>query len=101
MKVVTTPQARLELDRIWAYINRDNPDRAITFVREIGKRCQELKEMPLRHQLLSGHEESGIRRMPHGNYVIYYAVTEDAVFILHILNSAQDHDPILFPEDPA
>ncbi|AYD00147.1 type II toxin-antitoxin system RelE/ParE family toxin [Neorhizobium sp. NCHU2750] len=89
------------MDRIWSYIDQDNPDRAITFIREIGKRCQQLKDMPLRYQLLAGHEETGIRRIPHGKYVICYIATETAVFILHILSAAQDHGPILFPDDPA
>lgn len=100
MEVVFTPQAYRELDRIWAYIEQDNPTRAITFVREIGQRCLRLKDMPFRYQLLAGREYSGIRRLPYRNYAIFYRVIEDTVYILHILSAAQDHEAILFPEEP-
>jgi plasmid stabilization system protein ParE len=97
VKVIITPEARTDLGRIWSYIEQDNSARAIGFIREIGERCQRLSHMPLRYQLLIGHEESGIRRIPHGNYVIFYRIMPDAIYILHILNAAQDHEAILFP----
>lgn len=99
--IVITPNARQDLDRIYTYISQYNPRRAITFVRELGERCLSLRDMPLRYQLLPEHEQSGIRRMPHGNYGIFYSVIENNVFILHILNAAQDHEAILFPDDTA
>jgi plasmid stabilization system protein ParE len=98
IRVIITPQARRELDRIWAYIDEDNPKRAITFVRELAARCKSLKQMPLRHPLLPLHEDSGIRSMPHGNYSIFYRYAEDTVYVLHILSAAQDHEAILFPD---
>jgi plasmid stabilization system protein ParE len=98
VEVFITPQARADLDRIYAYIEQDNPTRAITFVREIGRRCLLLKDMPLRFQLVPGHELTGIRRMPHGNYAVYYQVGENIVSILHVLNTAQDHEAVLFPD---
>ncbi|TNM65720.1 type II toxin-antitoxin system RelE/ParE family toxin [Aliirhizobium smilacinae] len=100
MEVVFTPQAYRELDRIWSYIEQDNPTRAITFVREIGQRCLRLKDMPFRYQLIPGHEDSRIRRLSFKNYAIFYHVIEDTVYILHILNAAQDHEKVLFPKDP-
>ncbi len=100
MEVVFTPKAQRELDRIWSYIEQDNPTRAITFVREIGQSCLRLKDMPFRYQLLPGHEDSGIRRLPFKNYAIFYRVIEETVYILHILNVAHDHEKVLFPENP-
>ncbi len=99
MEVIFTPEAYRELDRIWSYIEQDNPTRAITFVREIGQRCQRLKDMPFRYRLFPGRESSGVRRLPYKNYAIFYRVVEDKVYILHILNAAQDHESVVFPEE--
>lgn len=71
MEVIFTPEAYRELDRIWSYIEQDNPTRAITFVREIGQRCQRLKDMPFRYRLFPGRESSGVRRLPYKNYAIF------------------------------
>jgi toxin ParE1/3/4 len=40
----------------------------------------------------------GIRRLCHGNYLIFYRVMEHQVEVLHVLNRARDYEPILFPE---
>ena len=98
MIVIITPEARADLDRIWSFIEQSNPRRAITFVREILARIKLLGTMPLRFQLLAGREQSEIRRMPYRNYVIFYRVIGQEIYILHILNGAQDHDAILFPD---
>ena len=45
------------------------------------------------------YEQTGVRRRIYENYLIFYRVTETRVEILHILNGAQDHETILFPQD--
>ncbi|WP_105381852.1 type II toxin-antitoxin system RelE/ParE family toxin [Neorhizobium alkalisoli] len=99
MIVNFTPEARGDLDRIWAYIEQSNPRRAISFVREIVGRSVALSDMPLRYPLVPGHEVSGIRRVPRGNYLIFYRIVDERVDILHILNGAQDYKAILFPDE--
>ncbi|MBW6421195.1 type II toxin-antitoxin system RelE/ParE family toxin [Rhizobium sp. XQZ8] len=99
MIVVFTARARNDLDRIGTYIHQDNPRRAITFVREIVERSKKLADMPHRFSLVPGYEKAGIRRVPHGNYLIYYKVTDQRIEVLSVLHGAQDHDAILFPED--
>jgi toxin ParE1/3/4 len=47
---------------------------------------------------LPGHEESGLRRAIHGNYLIFYRVDPGEVVIIHVLHGARDYEPILFPE---
>jgi toxin ParE1/3/4 len=49
--------------------------------------------------LVPRHENSGVRRVPHGDYLIFYRVTTDIVEILHILNGARDYERILFPDE--
>jgi toxin ParE1/3/4 len=99
MKVILTPEATEDFERIGDYISQFNPVRAESFVDEITERCLKLADMPFRYQLLPGREQSGIRRMPHGRYVAFYNVIDEAVYILHILNAAQDHEAILFPDE--
>jgi plasmid stabilization system protein ParE len=38
-----------------------------------------------------------VRRLPHGNYLIFYRVDESQVVIVHVLNGAQDYEALLFP----
>jgi toxin ParE1/3/4 len=97
--VVFSTAARTDLDRIWSYIAGDSPDRAIAFVRQIVAQSKRLNMLPRRYPLIQGRETSGIRRMPLGNYLVFYRVGNRGVEILRILNAAQDHEAILFPED--
>jgi plasmid stabilization system protein ParE len=55
--------------------------------------------MPSRYPLIPRYEERGIRRRPHGNYLIFYRIKADVVEILHILHGAMDYESILFPTD--
>ncbi len=65
MKVVLTDRAISDLIHIGAFIQRDNPTRAVTFVAELEQRCEDLADVPLAFPLLPGREASGIRRRPH------------------------------------
>jgi len=96
--VVFSARFRADLDRVWAYIAEDNPRRAVSFVREIVERCNKLSEMPLRFPLIARYERSGIRRMPYGNYLVLYRVSDKRIEVLHVLNGAQDYEAILFPD---
>lgn len=99
MRVVLTAEAETDLEGIGDYIATDNPGRAATFVSELVQRCLSLAEMPQAFPLLQARAHTGIRRRPYGSYAIFYRVTEDTVEILHILNSAQDVDRILFSDN--
>lgn len=99
MKVVLTDNAIADLVAIGRYIKRDNPTRAVTFVAELEDRCQRIGHMPKAFPLIVGHEAAGIRRRPHGNYLIFYWAKRSAVEILHVLNGAQDYEAILFPDE--
>jgi toxin ParE1/3/4 len=98
MKLVLTDEARADLLRIADRIARDSPRRAVTFVDEIEARCVQIPKMPRAHPLLPGREASGLRRVVHGNYLIFYRVEPDQVVVVHILHGARDYQAILFPE---
>lgn len=96
MIVVLTREAEEDLERIGDYIARDNPRRAASFVAELVGRCETLAEMPAAFPLVPRYEGAGIRRLVHGNYLVFYRVGPGRVEILHILNGAQDYEVILF-----
>jgi addiction module RelE/StbE family toxin len=99
VKVIFTEIARNDLDRIWSYIARDNVRRALSFVRELIAASRKLSDMPRRYPLIAAHEDSGYRRMPYGAYLVFYRIGEDVIEIVRILNAAQDHEAILFPDE--
>ena len=99
MKVVVTDAALSDLIGIGRHIARDNPNRAATFVDELQEKCRQLVDIPEAFPLLAGREETGIRRRRHGNYLIFYRISPEAVEILHVLNGAQDYSRVPFPDD--
>ncbi len=98
MKVVVTDAAYADLARIGRAIKRDNPPRAETFVAELFDRCQRLSLMPRAYPLLPKWEDRGVRRRPHGNYLIFYRIQGEIVEVLHVLHGAMDYEKVLFPE---
>jgi toxin ParE1/3/4 len=46
MPCAFTPLAEADLEAIGDYVARDNPRRALTFVREMRERCERIAEMP-------------------------------------------------------
>jgi toxin ParE1/3/4 len=98
MRLILTSAAEAELEAIGDWIERDNPDRALTFIRELRRACETLVEMPRGYALVPRYEHTGIRRRVHSNYLIFYRIVPDAVEILHILHGARDYEPILFPD---
>lgn len=96
MIVAYTDEAVADLERIADYIAADNAARAVTFVLEISDRCEDLAHMPDAFPLVSRYEHTGVRRRPFRNYLIFYRVANNRIDVLHILNSAQDMEAIMF-----
>jgi len=96
MKVVFTRQAYADLDEIALYIAQDSKIRALTFVRELRQKAEDLAVTPQGFPLVPRYEASGIRRRPFRNYLIFYAVYETQISIIHILHAARDYEPLLF-----
>jgi toxin ParE1/3/4 len=95
MRLVFTAEAIADLERIGESIAKDNPFRALSFVEELESRCRALPAMPLAYPLVSSRKERGVRRVVHGNYLIFYRVDADAVVILHVLSARLNLDAIL------
>ena len=97
--VIISPLAERNLKAIAHYIARDNIDRAMTFTQELRQQCQDLGTLPSRGSSFPTRK-SDIRRLVHGNYLIFYRYHEsqDTVFILRIDESHRDFSRIVFED---
>ncbi len=84
-----TRQAQADLDDIADYIAENNPERAVTFTREIIGHCHRLCNMP---QVGRARPDLGrdVRSIPHGGYVIFYRIVDAEVEIARVLHGARD-----------
>jgi addiction module RelE/StbE family toxin len=98
VKLVFTDEAKADLVQIGDWIAKDNPLRAVTFVDELEECCRQLTSMPKAYQLVPRLEALGVRRVPHGDYLIFYRVIDDTVEVIHVLHGARDYEAILFPK---
>ncbi len=99
MIVRILPDAEAELEAIGDYIARDNPLRAVSFVRELRDRCMSLADMPLAFPLVPRYEDRGVRHRVHGNYQIFYRVVglpAGRIDVIHVLHSTRNAAVILF-----
>mgnify|MGYP001557397777 FL=1 len=99
MIVRILPVARAELEAIGDCIARDNPRRAVSFVRELRDKCLSLADMPLAFPLVPRYEDHGVRHRVHGRHQIFYRVVgePERIDVIHALHGARDYASILFP----
>ena len=98
MKVGITGAAKADLEATGDDVARDNPVRALSFVRELCQRCRDTADLLEARPVLPRYKHHGIRRRVHGRYLIFYRVGDDRITILHLLNGTMDVDAILFPD---
>jgi len=98
MKLVFTEEAKFDLDDIGDWIADHDPLRAATFIDELIARCAKLTGTPHAYPLVPFQGKRSIRRVVHGNYLIFYRVTTEAVEIVRVIHSSRDFESILFPE---
>lgn len=85
-KLRWTRRALGRIDEIAAYIAKDNPTRAQSFVRELRQKLEILKT----HQIGASGRVYGTKELVlHPNYVAVYRVKGDEVQILTVLHTAQ------------
>ncbi|MCC2098709.1 MAG: type II toxin-antitoxin system RelE/ParE family toxin [Hyphomicrobiales bacterium] len=99
MIVVLTAEAEADLEWIGDHIARDNPARAMTFIRELRGCCEYLADFPKAYPLVPRFEHTGVRRQVHGSYLIFYRLAENAIEVIHILHGSRDYEPLLFPQE--
>ena len=86
MRVRLSSEARRDLIAIGDFIARDNRRRAISFTKELTRKCAELADMPSSFPLVPRYERKGIRRRVHGAYQIFYRVDGELVHVIRVLH---------------
>jgi plasmid stabilization system protein ParE len=92
-------EAEADLEGIGDRIAEDDPERAVSFVRELRERCLGLGRFPKRFPLVPRYEHHRVRHCVHGNYLIFHRVESEAVSVIHVLHGAMDYSRILFPSE--
>ena len=87
MNVKFTPQSLRDMRAIGDYIAADNPKRALTFVADLRVTCEALATTSDRYPLFGSR---GYRRMPFGNYLIFYHRVQTTIRIVRVIHSARD-----------
>lgn len=87
MKVIKSPKAEADLESIGDWIARDNPLRAVSFVREMSAACDDIGDHPELHPLFRGSRS--LRKKLFYPYLILYRVRRDQVVIVSIRHGAR------------
>lgn len=94
-KLIYANEADNDLQAIYDYIAKDNPERASTFLGEIEKQLLHLRDFPN-----IGHESKytelralGIRILPYEDYLIFHTVdeTRETVNIVRVLRGSVNY----------
>ncbi|MDP2786841.1 MAG: type II toxin-antitoxin system RelE/ParE family toxin [Pseudomonadota bacterium] len=88
-RCVFTRLADRDLEEIGDYIARDNPVRAVSFIRELRTRCERLTDQPLTAPLRPEFGE-GVHMLPFGRYLIFYTVSDNSIRVERVLHSARN-----------
>lgn len=95
MKVVLSRESESDLFDIAFEIAKDSPRRAKSYARELRATCLSLACHPDRFPVVVDAAEP-LRRIVHGNYLIFYAVRSDHVRVSRIIHSARLFDSSMF-----
>lgn len=89
MRLKLSRYVESDLRLIAEYIARDNPERAVTFIRELRGTFSGIAERPRTYQLRPdlGAE---VRIAPFGRYVVVFRITQRGVRIERVLHGARD-----------
>lgn len=97
MKVVLAAEAQTDLEQIADHIAADSPARAVIFLNDLRRCCEQLISTPHAFPLVPRYERLGVRRRVYQRYVIFYRVTGERIDVLHIMHGRRDLDALLFP----
>ena len=93
MKVSFDPAARDELDRIYAWIAKDNPRAAFEMIDRIEAKVMRLADPTLMHMGRPGLVD-GTRELLEWPYIIVYEVDEDRaeIVVVSVVHGAQERE---------
>ncbi len=89
-KIVLSPEAIEDLEKIWLYIAQESPARADSFLDKIYALCAgNLAAFP---EIGTGRDylDKEILAFPYKNYMIYYRYSASLIEIIRILHGSRD-----------
>ena len=99
-KIQYSPEALNDLDDIWEYIFREleNPDAAQNVINTMLDTIESLENYPERGTPLTSvaEVESNYRFVLSGNYMAFYRVEKDTVWIDRVMYQGRDYLRVLF-----
>lgn len=90
MKVRIAQAAFDDLRDIGHWIALDDPERAISFVRELAEKCLSLSDRALLYPYAPEAGE-GVRKRRHRKYLILYHVGAETIEVLHVIHGMRDY----------
>jgi plasmid stabilization system protein ParE len=101
-KLHYSTQSRRDLDEVWAYIATElqNPSPATRIINAIMDSTNQLTDFAEMGAPLSSiaNVESDYRFLVHGNYLIFYRIEGDEIYVDRVLFGRRDYLRILFGE---
>lgn len=96
MRLVLLPRAKEDLKAIVAWITRKSGDGDVArkFSTDIRKTCEDLSSHSFRLGAPRPELGEGIRSYVHGNYLILFRYTEDAMEVVMIVEGHRDLDSL-------
>lgn len=89
MKLSISPRAARDLEGIGDYIARDNPARAVSFVREIRQQFRGIARLPAAFPARDDLA-AGLRMAVHGNYLILFRIADKTVRVERVIHGARN-----------
>ncbi|EKD26855.1 MAG: plasmid stabilization system [uncultured bacterium] len=95
MKVILSPETKLDLDEIFLWVFEDSKQRAIEFIDRLKSDCVLVGQNP---NIGKNRDElkNGLKSFPTENYLIFYRVKIECVEIARILHGSRDITSELF-----
>ena len=97
MRYRVSPKAQEEVSDIEDFISRENPVRALTYVRELRTKIAKVAESPYLYRERP-ELRPGLRAARFGNYLIFFRIVDNVVEVVRIRHGATDFGRI-FQED--
>jgi toxin ParE1/3/4 len=94
MKLVFSQGGERDFEQIVDHIARDNPRRALSFVRELRAAARALVRNPEGRP--RANFDSRIRRSVHRGYNLYYPILPGEIRILAVIHGSPADDAVLF-----
>jgi toxin ParE1/3/4 len=91
VSVQFTDAAKSDMKQIGDWIAEANPLRAVSFVNELERSCQQIGEFPRSYPETGKFQNDTVWRKVHTSYLIFYRIMRDRdVEILRVLHGARD-----------